>query len=74
MLLQQPVAGFYGGYYYYISLYTEHQDKRFLEAFVRENYDLTPKGIIRDLHLLDVDYNLVSSYGHFGKPGIPWEK
>jgi len=53
---------------------TEHQDKRFLEAFVRENYDLTPKGIIRDLHLLDVDYNLVSSYGHFGKPGLPWEK
>lgn len=52
---------------------TEHQDKAFLEAFVRENYDLTPKGIIHDLHLLDVDYNRVSSYGHFGKPGLPWE-
>ena len=52
---------------------TEHQGKAFLEAFVRENYDLTPQGIIRDLHLLDVDYNRVSSYGHFGKPGLPWE-
>ena len=34
---------------------TEHQDKAFLEAFVRENYNLTPKGIIQSLGLLDVD-------------------
>ena len=53
---------------------TEHQDKAFLEAFVRENYDLTPKGIIKSLHLLDVDYNKVSAYGHFGKAGLPWEQ
>ena len=53
---------------------TEHQDKAFLGAFVRENYDLTPKGIINSLHLLDVDYNKVSAYGHFGKAGLPWEQ
>ena len=53
---------------------TEHQDKAFLEAFIRENYDLTPKGIIQSLGLLDVDYNQVSAYGHFGKAGLPWEK
>ena len=52
---------------------TEHQDKRFIEAYVRENYDLTPKGIIDKLHLLDVDYNAVSSYGHFGDKFVPWE-
>jgi len=52
---------------------TEHQDKAFLEAFVRENYDLTPKGIIKSLDLLNVDYNKVSAYGHFGKAGLPWE-
>ena len=23
---------------------------------------------------LDVDYNKVSAYGHFGKAGIPWEE
>lgn len=50
---------------------TEHQDKRFIEEYVRETYDLTPRGIIRDLHLLDVDYNAVSAYGHFGKKGLP---
>ena len=53
---------------------TEHQEKEFLEGFIRENYDLTPKGIIERLGLLDVDYNKVSSYGHFGKHGLPWEE
>ena len=41
---------------------------------VEVSYDLTPRGIISRLHLLDVDYNLVSAYGHFGKPGLPWEE
>ena len=53
---------------------TEQQSLEFIEAFVRENYDLTPKGIIKALDLLNVDYNHVSSYGHFGKPGLPWEE
>ena len=41
---------------------------------IRSDCDLTPQGIIRDLRLLDVDYNQVSAYGHFGKPGLPWEE
>jgi S-adenosylmethionine synthetase len=41
---------------------------------IRTMYDLTPDGIINSLHLLDVDYNLVSAYGHFGKLGLPWEE
>lgn len=53
---------------------TEHQDKRFIEQYVRDTYDLTPKGIIDSLGLLDVDYNRVSAYGHFGKVDLPWEK
>ena len=53
---------------------TEHQDKRFIEQYVRDSYDLTPKGIIDSLGLLDVDYNRVSAYGHFGKDDLPWEK
>ena len=52
---------------------TEHQERVFLEEFVRENYDLTPKGIIQTLDLLNVDYNRVSAYGHFGKKELPWE-
>ena len=42
-------------------------------AYIRSEYDLTPRGIINTLGLMDVDYNLVSAYGHFGKPELPWE-
>ena len=45
----------------------------FIEQYVRGSYDLTPQGIIQTLGLLDVDYNKVSAYGHFGKAGLPWE-
>ena len=53
---------------------TESQEQDFIEDYIRGNYDLTPKGIIASLHLLDVDYNLVSAYGHFGKDSLPWEE
>ena len=53
---------------------TEKQSQEFLEGYIRDNYDLTPKGIIDGLGLLSVDYNRVSSYGHFGKVGLPWEE
>lgn len=52
---------------------TEHQDKEFITQYVRENYDLTPRGIIEGLRLLDVDYNIVSAYEHFGRKRLPWE-
>ncbi len=39
-----------------------------------DSYDLTPGGIISRLRLLDVNYNLKSAYGHFGKPGFLWEE
>lgn len=42
--------------------------------YILKEYDLTPQGIIHALGLLDVDYNKVSAYGHFGKPGLPWEE
>ena len=37
---------------------TEHQEIGFIEEFIANNYDLTPKGIIKKLKLLDVNYNL----------------
>ena len=45
-----------------------------IKEWIRANYDLTPAGIINELDLLDVDYNQVSAYGHFGKAGLPWEE
>ena len=52
---------------------TEYQSLEFIKQYVRDTYDLTPKGIIQALGLLNVDYNKVSAYGHFGKAGLPWE-
>mgnify|MGYP002860607456 CR=1 FL=1 len=52
---------------------TNNQNMDFIDRYVRENYDLTPAGIIRELGLLDVDYTETSAYGHFGKPYLPWE-
>ena len=53
---------------------TEHIPVGAIINYIRGSYDLTPRGIIERLGLLDVDYNEVSSYGHFGKTGLPWEE
>ena len=47
---------------------------RDIERWIREMYDLTPAGIISRLGLCDVDYNEVSTYGHFWRNWLPWEK
>jgi S-adenosylmethionine synthetase len=49
------------------------------QAFVRlirKHFDLTPKGIIDSLNLLNVRYQPTASYGHFGRNGenFTWEK
>ena len=43
---------------------------------VRENFDLTPKGIINTLNLKRPIYKQTAAYGHFGRTDIclPWEK
>ncbi len=43
---------------------------------IRENFDLTPKGIIEDLKLRNPVYLQTASYGHFGRPDLDlsWEK
>lgn len=47
-----------------------------LVQIVRDNFDLTPKGIISTLNLRRPIYRQTASYGHFGRTDIdlPWEK
>lgn len=52
---------------------TAHVCPDCIDRYIKANYNLTPRGIIAQLHLLDVDYNFVSSSGHFGKEYLPWE-
>lgn len=40
---------------------------------VRANYDLSPKGIMETLDLLNTRYLPTARNGHFGNPEFPWE-
>ena len=42
------------------------------EAFVRQ-FDFRPASIIKRLDLLRPIYRRTTNYGHFGRPGLPWE-
>jgi S-adenosylmethionine synthetase len=44
--------------------------------YVRETFDLSPRGIIERLELLRPIYARTAAYGHFGREGVgfPWEQ
>lgn len=46
-----------------------------IEQAIRENFDLTPRGIIEHLDLMKPKYQKTSAYGHFGRneEGFNWE-
>jgi len=47
-----------------------------LERLVRKHFDLTPKGIIEGLRLIQPIYRATAAFGHFGREnqGFPWEE
>lgn len=45
-----------------------------LVELVRKHFDLTPRGIIRDLDLQRPIYQKTAAYGHFGREEFTWEK
>lgn len=47
-----------------------------ISRLVRENFDLTPRGIIRDLKLRRPIFKKTAAYGHFGRsePEFTWEQ
>jgi S-adenosylmethionine synthetase len=51
-------------------------DEEKITQLVRENFKLTPKGIIEALDLRRPVYKPTAAYGHFGRsgPGFTWEK
>ncbi len=44
-----------------------------LEKFKNQLIDTSVKGIIEKLNLRRPMYSQTSAYGHFGRPGLPWE-
>src|SRR3979490_2654890 len=55
---------------------TESVPEERITALVRENFSLTPKGIIEALDLRRPIYKPTAAYGHFGRtgPGFTWER
>ncbi len=48
-------------------------DHKAAEEFVRK-FDFRPAAIIDRLNLLRPIYSQTTNYGHFGRPGLPWEE
>ncbi len=55
---------------------TENVSEERITSLVRENFALTPKGIIEALDLRRPIYKPTAAYGHFGRsgPGFTWER
>jgi S-adenosylmethionine synthetase len=48
---------------------------RSIQKFIRDNIDLTPKGIIDRFDLFNFHkYSANCTYGHFGNKNVPWER
>jgi len=45
-----------------------------LSELVRKHFDLTPRGIIKELDLLKPIYQKTAAYGHFGREEFSWER
>jgi len=54
---------------------TEKVDPAFIEAAIREVFDLRPRAIVQSLNLLRPIYSKTAAYGHFGRelPEFSWE-
>ena len=55
---------------------TEHVDHDIILKAIRDNFDLTPGGIIKTLDLRQPLYLKTAAYGHFGRGdnNLPWEE
>ena len=58
------------------TFHTAKVDQAIIPALVRDNFKLTPKGIIEYLNLRRPIYCKTAAYGHFGRnePDFTWEK
>ncbi len=52
---------------------TSEIDPKKLESVVKEFFDFRPQAIIDRLDLRRPIYRPTAAYGHFGRPGFPWE-
>ena len=64
----------------YVNLFTNDEEQnRHVEKLIRENFDLSPRGIREMLSLNKPIYQKTAAYGHFGREpksdgSFSWEK
>lgn len=52
----------------------EYADQQLIEKAIRRTFGLTPGKIIQEYGLDTPIFFNTSRYGHFGRPGLPWEQ
>jgi S-adenosylmethionine synthetase len=52
----------------------EDENGKSLSEVVKKNFDFRPAAIIERLNLRRPIYLQTAAYGHFGRPGLPWEE
>ena len=57
-----------------LMVHAETSDGQDLGRMVSEKFDFRPLAIIERLNLRRPIYLSTAAYGHFGKPGLPWEE
>lgn len=51
----------------------KHPDHLLL-ALIKQNFDLRPGAIVKDLRLFEPNFERTACYGHFGRPEFTWEQ
>lgn len=51
-----------------------NENQESLSKIINEKFDFKPRSIIERLNLMKPIYLQTAAYGHFGKPGLPWEE
>ena len=57
-----------------LMVYAVDEKGKDISSVVNKHFDFRPRAIIERLDLLRPIYRQTGAYGHFGRPGFPWEK
>ena len=57
-----------------VYVYADGKVRPDLANWIKENVDLSPKGIIDKFNLFELDLTETTLYGHFGRDGLPYER
>jgi S-adenosylmethionine synthetase len=57
-----------------LMVHFQNEREEDLSPLVKNKFDFRPRAIIERLNLRRPIYSQTAAYGHFGKPGLPWEE